>query len=717
MSEVALTGFVDATRDVRGDSHVALSQDRAGVTAKGGRAVRWAGHFRSDANRLATAAFADSLRSRYGDELAGLALKTAGLDRTLKSGKPLKARQVRAAVQQADYLQGTFRQRNAAVAGALSQGQFGKAFTPLHLAGKASEIARQILPHGAFVAHHLDPEALSQLVRSAIIEAGRDGAHLVTTEEAGSIQERVIRNEIQSAHSALARSAERQLNVDDMDQPESLVRQLAVNAVSALHGAQDLSIDRLSPDAREALGERLQHEVINPAKRPGSEAVAALRDDDALERAADRVVREFVSERVSARDAVKSLPIPEPARSAMADAALHSAIDPRLAFAFGKAYPELQQPLRALASPQNAGDAQQAIEKIQSAVGRAIPLADFSMDSSNRMAAHGAFWQMMLAPGGHAQDQAIAARLAGGQDLNEFHAGMSYYRHELAAEVAALEGFGQPDGGVVHSPESFARAQQYDTLMESLGLVLEGKVGAAPTSLRGAAKADVSDAALAMMRNLGVPMPAPVRLDHAQNDAPISDPTRRAIESQIEKHLRDTDAGPFKNGVNEDATRDFDRATYVIGGATMPKDQETVADGLRNLCVGEDGELNAVMLRRVSSFANQGGLGCAYSRLIGGANRPELASISGLPFASNQASISYALTADPASGDVLLRMSNRSPSELMAVQDSQGEEIMVDLDAGRSFYRIDVGLRFDAQTCEPTLERLRLDYALHAADA
>jgi len=200
MSEVTLAGFVDATQGVRDDSHVALNQDRTGVTAEGGRAVRWAGHFRGDANRLATAAFADSLRARYGDELAGLALKSAGLDNAQNGGKPLKARQVKAAVQHADQLQGTFRQRNAVVAGALSQQQFGDVLAPRLLADKVSAIARQTLPPGAVAANQLDPEALSQSVRSAIIDAGRDGAHLVTTEEAGRIQERIIKAELERAH-------------------------------------------------------------------------------------------------------------------------------------------------------------------------------------------------------------------------------------------------------------------------------------------------------------------------------------------------------------------------------------------------------------------------------------------------------------------------------------------------------------------------------------
>ncbi len=211
MSEVALTGFVDATREVRGDSHVALSQDKTGVTAKGGRVVRWAGHFRSDANRLATAAFADSLRSRYGGELAGLALKSAGLDRTSGSGKPLKARQVQDAVQHAERLRGVFHQRNAEVAGALSLRQHGELLPPHLLAGKVSAIARQTLPPGAAAAaaNQLDLGALSKLVQASIINAGRNGAHLVTTEEAGGIQEGLIKAELQWAHS-------RQMSLDDI---------------------------------------------------------------------------------------------------------------------------------------------------------------------------------------------------------------------------------------------------------------------------------------------------------------------------------------------------------------------------------------------------------------------------------------------------------------------------------------------------------------------
>ncbi|MCZ0944073.1 MAG: hypothetical protein OXJ53_13525 [Gammaproteobacteria bacterium] len=716
MSEVALTRFVDAARDVRGDSHIALNQDKTGVTAEGGRVVRWAGHFRSGSNRLATAAFADSLRSRYGEELSSLALKSAGLDRALKSGKPLKARQVQAAVQRADHLEGSFRQRNSAVADALSQQRFGEVIGPRFLANKASEIARQTMPHGAFVAHHLDPGALAKLVKSAVIDAGKAGAHLVTTEEASRIQASVIKKELETAHLALARAAEKQLDVDGVDDPASLTHRLLSNAISTVDGAQGLSIKRLSPDAREALGERLQRELINPAKRPRGEAVGALQDDASLARAADRVVREFVSERVAARDAVNALPIPEPARSAIADSALHEALQPQLALAFGKAYTELQQPLSALAAPQDAGDAQQAIGKIQGAMNHAIQLADFSMDSSNRMAAHGAFWQMMLAPGGDPLARAIGTQLLAGQDLSELHAGMSYFRHELATEAASLEGSERFGGRLVYSPESFARAQQYDTLMESLGLVVEAKTDAEPMSLRAVPNANVSDAAIAMMRNLGVPMPAPVRLNAAQENAPISDPTRRAVESQIEEHVKAADAGPLKDGVNKDAIRDFDRATYVIEGSTMPRDQEKVANGLRELCVGKDGELNPDMLRRVSAFANQGGIACAYSRLMDVVNWPDLAAVGGIPSTGDQASLSFTLAADQPSGDILLHMRHHAPSDHIAVPDDDGGLEMRELDDARSFYLLEIGVRFDAQTCEPALEQLRFDYALHTPD-
>ncbi len=721
MSDVALTGFVDAVRGVRGDSHVALNQDKTGVTAEGGRVVRWAGHFRSEANRLATAAFADSLRSRYGDELAGLALKSAGLEGALKNGKPLKARQVQAAVQHADHLRGTFRQRNATVAGALSQQQFGNVWGPRFLANKASEIARQTLPHGAFVAGHLDLGALSQLVKSAVTDAGRNGAHLVTTQEAASIQASVIKEEIERAHSALARTAERHLDVDGISQPGSLLHRLASDAISTLEGAQGLSVERLSLDAREALGERLQREVINPAKAPRSRGVAVLQDEAALAQAADRVVREFVSERVAARDAVMTLPIPEPALSAVADAALHEAVQPQLAFAFGKAYPELQQPLSALAAPRDAGDAQRAIQRIQGAVSHAIRLADFSMDSGNRMAAHGAFWQMMLAPGGDAQSRDIGSQLHAGQDLSEFHAGMKHFRHDLAVEAASLEEPGRPGGRPIYSPESFVLAQKYDTLMESLELVLEAKLNDEakaddkPMSLCAQAKADISDAALVMMRNLGVPMPAPVRLNAAQDDVPISDPTRRAIEAQIKRHTKDADEKPLKDGIFSDALKDFERATYVIGGTTMQQDRGAVADGLRSLCVGEDGELNPDMLRRVSAFANQAGVACAYTKLMDVFRSPDLAVLGGVP-SPGSGTLSYALTADSPGGDILLDISNRTVSNIQVVP-NEDQDYLVELDPDKSFYSLDVRLRFDAQTCEPTLERLRFDYALYAAEA
>ena len=282
MADVQLDGFVKAVRNVSGDARVALKQDKTGVTADSGRMVRWIGSFRSTSNRLATAAFADSLRSQYGDELAGLALKSAGLSGTLKRGKPLQARQVEAAVQQAESLKVSFRRNSALVAREISQRVFGSHMGPRFLANKAVQVARETMPHGTFIAQRLDAAALSKTVESAIVDASKGGSHLVTTEEAAKIQERVIGKELDAARLNLARAAEARL---DVDKPESVTRRLFERAASAIDGAPKLRFDSLSDDARGVLSERLQHEVIGPATRPRSEGVGVLRDDAALEQA------------------------------------------------------------------------------------------------------------------------------------------------------------------------------------------------------------------------------------------------------------------------------------------------------------------------------------------------------------------------------------------------------------------------------------------------
>ena len=710
MTDVQLKSFVDAARNLRSDSRIALNKDKTGVTGGSGRIVRWVGNFRSASNRQATNAFAASLRARYGDELAGLALESAGIDGAAKRGRPLRAMQVRSVVQQAEQLEASFRQRNAVVASHMGQTRFGNILGRQLLAGKVAKAARESMPHGAFVAQRLDLASLSEKVNSAIMAAGREGMHLVSTQEAAEIQESVIAKELEATHLNLARAAEGKLDFND---PSSMARKLFNEIVAATEGAEGLGFDRLSLEARELLTERLARKVIDPFNAPRREELGLLRDDSALESAVRPVLQDFVAERAESKRLVASLPISNPTKLAMADLVLHDAVEPRLAYEFGKAFSDVEGPLRTLGEPQEITQRRQSLGKICNAMDRAVEASGSNIGDANaRTDAYSAFWRTSLALCGAEQVTAIAESMRPNQDLSEIHAGIKHFQDNLAMDIVSDDGRLRPFKDTLYTMESFVQAAKYESLLDTLMLELgrQSKVDLKVPRPNG----EISDAAIAAMRDLGIPMPAPQRLGSVEPDVPLSEPTLREIHAGIERHKAEADRARTNRGFFPTAIVDFNRADYFIDGQLQPKDQQSAMDSFRRLCTKQDGALNEKMLQRVSAFANQAGLGIAYSVFFGSDLRPDLAAMDGTPSSALEfnKTLSYDLAPEKPDGDLLLRIRYAMKPDTLALMDDKREIQPTALDSNRSELKIEMDMRFDAETCEPKLERVKFGYAL-----
>lgn len=709
MSTVELKSFLDAARSVQRDAHIRLNDRKTGATASGGRIVRWIGNFRASSNRRATSAFAESLRSRYGEELTGLALKSAGLDGAGRGGRPLKARHVRAAVRHAQRLEARFQERNAEVARQLVGHASGGQGRQRLFAEQLKQVVRKLLPHSAFMAERLDAAAVAQKVNSAILAAGRGGSHFVTTEESGEILERVATEELDAVWESLAETALAKLSLEEAG---SLARQAFDKAAAESEGAQGLRFDQLSLGARESLAHRLQMGAVYRFREWDEEGLDLLLDESRLAAEVDRLAQDFVRERVEARNAVNTLPLPAQVRTAIADQALHETVDPRLAFAFGKAYSDVQPQLGALGQPNGGALAlQQPLAKIHQAMEQAVELAEFEVGIDNQNATHCAFWRMMLAPHGRAQANAVAANMGAGQGLRELHEGVSFYRFDLPMEELDRELPASAGGGLMYPQETIQIATAYDTLLDTLAQVLAAGTGAERMALRPEeGNPNVSDSAIAALRNLGVPMPAPMRVGATANNVPISEPTLRAVQAEIQELVETADDTPTDRGVFPQSLTDFPRAEYSVAGRSLPRRAEDVLEAIRGLCTGPDGALNEKMLRRVSAFANQLGTGCGYTVVVGGPLRPDIALMDGVP-STGPTEVAYGLNM-ASGGDVLLHIRySVAPTLYTTLQ--QNEEVgSMALNGDKSVLSMEMDLRFDAKTCDPRLERLDVGYAL-----
>ena len=89
-----------------GDAQVNVSANLTDFEVRVGRVAKWVGNFRAASNRRTTFLFLESLRDRYGPSVSDYLFRTSGLDTAWRQGKPLRARQVRSLVHQAEALAG-----------------------------------------------------------------------------------------------------------------------------------------------------------------------------------------------------------------------------------------------------------------------------------------------------------------------------------------------------------------------------------------------------------------------------------------------------------------------------------------------------------------------------------------------------------------------------------------------------------------------------------
>ncbi len=160
----------------------------------------------SPKNRAVTGRFIEALRLTYGREVGSEVVKITGLDGNLSQGRPLIGRTVVQALDEAVYLLERNRWITSASAEVLSDlSPTENLLDSLRL--KARERACELYPGLTDVCHYVNFFALSDKVRSAIIAAGKDGAHGVSDQESAAIRRQILDRELETAYAVKQRNA------------------------------------------------------------------------------------------------------------------------------------------------------------------------------------------------------------------------------------------------------------------------------------------------------------------------------------------------------------------------------------------------------------------------------------------------------------------------------------------------------------------------------
>ena len=714
-----IDSFQTAIRAVRPDAALALTRGQAGVTSRSGRLGRWTANFRTGENRRVADCFAQSLRGAYGRDVADAALESSGLNPVMARGKPLRARHVRQVVKRADALLADVRKRNAELSTSFSKPvALGTDVSLLQI--KIDDAARTRYRANPTMAQLVDARRVASRVEKAIVDAGRNGNHFVTSVEAAGIIERIVAEELDTAYTNARDSALDRLALDDRN---SLAGRALAAAAALSASPVPLEVGRLTSDTRAHLASRF-HQAIADGSVPGHE----LGDEAGLRRLADKVMGEFVAERTSAQAAVAELPdLAHPYRAALLDQVLHDTVPAQLVPAMGKALARVGEGAVVLGPGLKTADAQKKIAAIRDAMSDAFTEVGFEVNVNNQDEVHRQFWRFLLAPAGAAGIQAVAEALQRPESpLRAIGEGASWYRGEFIGTEEAERTFrsesGNPEEVSVYTRESYVESARVAVLMTALADVVGESpdvTGHRPGALAGSvaltASAAQTDETIASLRNLGIPMPAPNRVGQSNPAAPISRAGLDAIEEQLAAHMRSKGGGRLEDGLLAESRKDFKRNAYTIGGERQPLDESAVTAALHAFCTDPGGKPNERLLKNVSMLAYQAGPGCMYGSVLN-AQRADIAVFDATPsvISDEQSYEVWREDSGSARGDVLVKCLQSGAVGFMQRPGIGGgpSPDPVVLDPEKSDLRLSVTFRIEAQTCEPRVETAEIGYSL-----
>lgn len=689
-----------------------LTQDKQGLTGSG-RVVGWFKSLNRSRNREVTNLFINSLKATYGDSVTEQVVNSTGLATSLRQGRSLRSRDISVALDLAKRSSSQFREANRSLAA--SYGKPAAAGSGVSLLSiKLDDTARQLLGEGTEaerVKAFVDRDKLKQAVENRIAAFGDNGKRFVTSEEAANIVDKTVRDHLKFAP---LNYAESRFSLADN---HSLLRAALRNATGLTINPQHLSRNVIE-DLNGKFYEVASTQVYSKPQMPeqgataGAEGEVTVLSEKQLQSIANEVAERFVEERLAARQAVEQLDVADPAlKSRLLEHVTHNTVPAGHVPALYKAYLQAadQLPVLGRQPPASAAELEKALASIHHIMTMAV--ADTRSDGSadSRLAASQNLWQFMLVSAGDAQLQGMWKELNRDTSLlRQFGEGANYFAHGFVMEDAF---------DTERHMSSYRKASEYDTMMGSLFSTLQERVGAQGKLPARQPPEMLSDAALNILRNTGIAMPAPERLGQSSDGmVPLSNSACKKLQDDLNKQTNAEKAVRVRDdGILEEAAKDFSRATYQVGGKTLERNTEAVAEGLHRFCTDEAGHLDEAMLHGISRVAYQSTLLNAFALFHPG--NEDVAPFQHIPNllqggdAGKDFKVEYRLSKDE-QGNVLLTARTSGKVHNMTQLTAAGLDT-IDVDNDNSSLVVEMRIRLDGQNkFRPTLDSAGIDYSL-----
>ncbi len=719
----------------RGGSLIVRAR-QAEVAVRSGQLARLTAHFRLGENRRATGRFLQAMSATYGAEItrevAAARKVTGGFGRIM----PLTARKVSTVVRQAEHLQDSIRQNNRLLAECAKKVQA----EGLSTESVSAEIDKSIQGHlknmpgfaGSYseVARSINAETVAAQVEQAVVEAGRDGSHRVSPEEARAIRRDTVYEGVQQALFRYAEGKSRALAQLDVRTEGSIAHQ-ALLAAYQERGLLPRPNGRwLTSDAADELNRRFATAIA--AENFPAEG---LDDPNALHELASKVADHFVSERLSAWSAVDRLwVLTDSQRDALKALVLRDQIPAALVPDAADSLFMLRDELASLTeprSPQELEDLIKCLHLVLTSTWRAEGAANrrASEDHSFR-----SLWRFLLAPMEMSEARTkLNALESWNSPLRGIGVAAGWYANDFRKAVADSEAAQQ-----IFDAKSFETARETSNMLhwmvETLREKLYGEGTERPKSTMDACP---DDATVALLRNLGIAFPAPDRVGQSNAHVSLSEPTLKALRNELDEHFQENgktdNSGLAKNcqaflGVNDSTENGRLKAKIYIDGQALPPDMhaEAVTEQLKAFCTGRNGRVNRKMLAGITRLVDPDTLRCVFAGCMN-PDRPDTAIMSSYPAGVNEG-LSFSLW-KAEGGKPRLGIAHMI-TPLFLQYDEQGAELpgagqrsgvktgsdRTILNGHTSNFSVRLIVSFDPKSYRPGVEWHEIGYAFHPGD-
>ena len=643
---VGLQAFIDATNNVTGNASLTLTNQQMGVSIRSNWRARCIERFRTRQNRDVATGFLNALNQRYGKETADVAARSIRLDRTRACGKPLRVRQVTIATRQAEQQAAETRQRNRYLADYYVINLHFAYFADSALRSVIDDAARTGYGGNADVAGLLDYPRLAQTVSDAIIAEGKDGevgCRSIEQNRADEICEEIVNQQLRDAYNAAKARALQKL---DPRVAGSFTHRELVRALVELGTPGSVADSGISPDAAEHLCRRFASSIDSGDIRPDE-----LVDDGALQSLARDVVAQFKKERKAALERLGALSYVDDAeRKAFLAQVSRDTVSPILVSCLAFAHEMLCERLSCLTSALPPEELHSVIAYTLLSIQSAWDNVGIEVTADNEQRLYRETWRFLLAPLPPDMVESIYGHyVAGDGPARRIGEAASWYATEFGDSPEAARTYEDTEGRVtlIHGEDSFKLARGYSNMLSGLAAVLHEKIS--PRADQAPPMRPLErpgDQTVATLRNLGIPFPAPDRLDCAAVDVPLSEPAMVEMRSEFAWHIQacrkvvrngNLGAGMTKNfmdflAANEQVRQQRRKACFRVDGVDLPGGAGTsaVVDALRRFCMDDTDGVDEKLLTRISQAASPETLRCVYAACMD-PRRPDLAILNGYP--------------------------------------------------------------------------------------